>query len=232
MFQIKIIDSRQYPDKSQQEKLRQHLEQDQIACILTQIKKILGPYSSVSPEDISVEIVDGDISHGTIEGETVKLPLLGHQASIDLAKEKARMLGVDNLPEPQCEKAILTITASKILHEAVHGLLESRPGTRFLTDLEMISGVSDEQAERATLLDEGIAHAVQGLYAKSMEPFGYLGPQISLNDELIVQQRKKLGKKLEPIIKEYFNNSQPLDDRFLSVANQYLIEVQKETASV
>jgi len=84
------------------------------------------------------------------------------------------------------------LTASTALHEGVHGLLDSRPGSKFVSEFEAVTGFPNEQGRASSLLDEGIAYAVQGIYAPDVEPIGSLAPVARETDQREVRQRKLL----------------------------------------
>lgn len=123
---------------------------------------------------------------------------------------------------------VMALSSSTILHEGVHGLLDSKPGSKFAQDLERVSGLKDESGSKATLLDEGIAYAIQGVYAPSVEPLGSLSPIPRDDERGEVKMRKELGVRLRPKIEEYLKTNRQMDDELLAFASEQLKILQQE----
>ena len=123
------------------------------------------------------------------------------------------------------EELAIALTASMVLHEGVHGLLDSRPNSQFAPDLETTTGLSNKGGKASTLLDEGIAYAVQGIYAPDFEPIGSLAPKARADDDKLVGQRKKLGEKLRPLVEEYIKEERRIDPNFFHTVKSLLEDI-------
>lgn len=220
-FQLKVGDVRETKDAGQQLALSNRLQEDKVDLALVDTKKLLGAYSTVEPGDLSIQITEGKIGEGTIKGTIIQIQLPRRE---QVAKEMKTMLGpiMANIQKSEgdvkCEEIAIAVSASTVLHEGVHGLIESKPGSMLAQDFERVSGIVNKNGEASTLLDEGIAYAIQRIYAPEVEPVGSLAPIARETDNGEVRLRKGLGEKLEPKVKEYLDQERAVDDSFLSFA--------------
>lgn len=185
----------------------------------------MGNYSSVEPESLEVKIVDGKIGEGTIQGTTVEVQMPRAEEAVKELKQSIGNLLENIPPEDQHQKyqeILLAITSSTVLHEGTYGLIDSKPGSRLATALEKVSGIENQQGRVITLLDEGIAYAVQGVFAKDVKPLGSLAPAIKDTDDPVVKQRKMLGEKLRPKVEEYISQGKSVDEEFLAFVAEKL----------
>jgi len=232
-FSLQVEDGRQSKDASQQFALSERLKADKVDVALHKTHEFLGEYAANRPQDLSVKLVDGKIGEGTINGSVIGLQLPGRERAVaetrgfiePLLKETS-----DGDKDKMAGELATALTASTALHEGVHGLLDSRPGSQFSSDFEAATGFPNEQGRASTLLDEGIAYAIQGIYAPDVEPIGSLAPVARETDEREVKQRKVLGEKLRPIVKEYIDSGNTIDADFFEKAKEAMIDVQTAEA--
>lgn len=228
-FNLKVEDVRQSKDASQQFALSERLKADQVDVALHQAHEFLGEYAGSRPQDLSIKLVDGKIGEGTIKGTVIELQLPDRQHSISETRGFIEPLLKDVKEEDKDKVAdglATALTASTALREGVHGLLDSRPDSKFSSDFEAITGFPNEQGRASTLLGEDIAYAIQGIYAPEVEPIGSLAPTARETDERLVKQRKTLGEKLRPVVKEYIDAGRSIDTDFFEVAKEAMIDVQ------
>ncbi len=230
---MRIYDVRQISDASQQLTLSKKLQVDKIDAALVQTCIFLGRYSGNKPQDFSIQLVDGKIGEGTINGNVIEIQLPSRRQAISevraLIEPLLKNYG-DEEKDKVAEELVMAATASTVLHEGVHGLLDSRPGSAFFVDFEAITGFPNKQGETSTLLDEGIAYAVQGIYAPNVELIGNVAPIVKETDERLVKWRKKLGEKLRPDVKEYMESKKSINTAFFEKAKQFIVEIQKENS--
>lgn len=228
-FNLRIEDSRQNKDASQQFVLSERLKADQVDVVLHQAHDFLGEYAGNRPQDLGIKLVDGKVGEGTIKGTVIEIQMPGREQAISETRVIIEPL-LKNTEDKDKDKIAgelaIALTASTALHEGVHGLLDSRPDSKFASDFEEITGFSNEQGRASTLLDEGIAYAIQGLYAPDFEPLGSLAPDARETDEGPVKQRKILGEKLKPLVKEYIDGGKSIDADFFEKAKELMISVQ------
>lgn len=220
-FQLRVIDSRKEPNAGQQFALTERLKADEVGRNLRNVKRFFGGYSTTEPKELSVSIIEGKIGEGTIGGTTIEIQMPQTEEAIPKLEELLKPLLDGISPEARsekCKEILFALTSSTILHEAVHGLLDSKPGSRFASDFERVSGLENVEGKISTLLDEGIAYAIQGMNAKKVEPLGSLAPMAKNSDSLDVKQRKILGEKLKPKVAEYIQQGKVIDDEFFSFA--------------
>ena len=228
-FNMRVDDARQNKDASQQFALSERLKADNVDIALSQAHKFLGEYGGCHHQDLSVQLVDGKIGEGTIKGTVIELQLPGREQAISETRGFIEPL-LKDVKEEDKDKVVgglaIALTASTALHEGVHGLLDSRPGSKFSSDFEAVTGFPNEQGRASTLLDEGIAYAIQGIYAPDVEPIGSIAPAAKKADERSVKQRKTLGEKLRPTVKEYIDSGRSIDTNFFEIAKGAMIDVQ------
>lgn len=228
-FNMRVDDARQNKDASQQFALSERLKADNVDIALGQTHKFLGEYSASRPQDLSIQLVDGKIGEGTIKGTVIELQLPGREQAISETRGFIEPL-LKDIKEEDKDRVVgelaTALTASTALHEGVHGLLDSRPGSKFSSDFEAVTGFPNEQGRASTLLDEGIAYAIQGIYAPSVEPIGSIAPTAKEADERLVEQRKTLGEKLKPTVKKYIDDGKSIDTDFFGIAKEAIIDVQ------
>jgi hypothetical protein len=222
---LMVIDSRNSPDPVQAEKLSNQIEADGILGLLEEIKSFLGKYSTRSPQELSVNIVDGKLGEGTIRGIQIDIQMPAHTIAIKQLQESLK----PSFGEISTEVAgtlALAIATSTILHEGVHGILDSTPNSQLAADYERVSGTENTDGFVVTLLDEGITYAIQGRYARTIEPIGSLAPRINDQEDPDVKRRKALGEKLKPKVDEYMKAGREIDDDFLAFTSQAIKEVE------
>lgn len=232
-FNMRVDDARQSKDAAQQFALSERLKADNVDLALFQAHKFLGEYSGSEPQDLSIQLVDGKIGEGTIKGKVIEIQLPGREQAISETRGFIEPLLKDIKDENKdkvAEELATALTASTALHEGVHGMLDSRPGSKFASDFEAVTGFPNEQGRASTLLDEGIAYAVQGIYAPDVEPIGSLTPVAGETDERELRQRKVLGEKLRPVVKEYIDADKSIDADFFETAKEAIIDVQTTEA--
>jgi len=129
--------------------------------------------------------------------------------------------------DTKCREIINASCTSTALREGIRGLLDSKPGSQFAQDFESVSGLSNEHGRESTLLAEGIAYAIQGIYAPDVQPLGSLAPVSGEGERADVIVRKKLGETLRPKVKEYLEAGKNLDGGFLSFASEEIMKLGK-----
>jgi len=221
---LPIIDSREKSDAGQQLALSERLVADGADIALQESKKFLGEYSPVDPKELSIEIIEGNIGEGTIIDRVIKLEMPETDKAISRFQELLQPR-FGELSEEQCREIFFALGASIVLHEGIHGLLDSKPGSKFAHDLERASGIKDSKGERSTLLDEGIAYAVQAIYAPTVEPIGSLAAKAKETDPAIVRKRKLLGERLRLKVANYLEGDRLVDEDFLSFAAESMREL-------
>ncbi len=231
-FQIQVEDAREEKDAGQQYALTERLRTDKIDLALSETKKFLGKYSTVEPNSLSAQIIEGKIGEGTIKGTTIEIQMPPKEQSIS---EMKSMLGsiLEKIPEEErdakCEEIILALCASTILHEGAHGLINSQPDSDLAHDFEEITDIENINGDISTLLDEGIAYAVQAVYAPEIQPLGSLAPTAKESENENVRFRKKLGERLRPRIQEYLDQEKSADNEFLSFAASVIKNLELDT---
>jgi len=228
-FNMRVDDVRQNKDASQQFALSERLKADGVDTALTQTRSFLGEYCINNPQELSIQLVDGKIGEGTIKGTVIELQLPGREQTISETSVFIEPLLKDVWNEDKdkvAEELSIALAVSTVLHEGIHGMLDSRPGSKFASDFEATTGFPNEQGRASTLLDEGIAYAVQGTYAPDIEPIGSLAPVARDTDEREVRQRKLLGEKLRPVVQEYLNKGKSIDADFFERAKQAMVQIQ------
>jgi hypothetical protein len=224
-----VNDARQSKDAAQQFALSERLKADNVELALVQAHKFFGKYSGNKPEDLTIRLTDGKVGEGTIKGKVIEIQQPDRKQAILETRNFIEPLlkGVQNENiDKVAEELATALTASTVLHEGLHGMLDSRPGSKFASDFEAVTCLPNEQGKVSTLLDEGIAYAVQGIYAPDVDPIGSLIPVAKETDEREVWQRKMLGEKLRPVVKEYLNAGKSIDTDFFETAKKAIIEVQ------
>ncbi|MBP8591553.1 hypothetical protein KBI33_03795 [Candidatus Shapirobacteria bacterium] len=226
---MKVKDARQRKEASQQFALSERLKADNVDIALSQTCKFLGKYSRCRPQDLSIQLVNGKIGEGTIKGTVIELQLPTREQAISEIKDFMGPLLEDVMGKNKnkiVEELITTLAVSIVLHEGAHGMLDSKPGSRFASDFEAVTGLPNEQGRASTLLDEGIAYAIQAIYAPNLEPVGSIAPAVKETDKELVKQRKTLGEKLKPMIKEYIDSGKSIDTNFFEKARDAMIDMQ------
>ena len=226
-FKIEIQDERTNPDRFK-DALENELKIERFVSKLTKISNFFGEYGTANPNDLSVRLVDGKFGEGTIKGSTIEIQIPDTSGLVDETKTALGSLIEKNTEEEKEEiskQLVLAVASSTILHEATHGLLDSKPDSKFATEMEEISGIENVEGKYSTLLDEGITYAIQELFAPEIEPVGSIAPRINEKDEEIVKLRKKLGQKIRPLIEPYLLNNNKMDDDFIKKSTQELKEI-------
>jgi hypothetical protein len=234
-FNLQVEDGRKSKDVSQQFALSERLKTDKVDVALHQTHEFLGEYAANRPQDLSIKLVNGNIGEGTINGSIIELQLPGReQAALEtrgFVESLLKGAGDQDKNKIAGELAI-ALTASTALHEGVHGLLDSRPGSKFSSDFEAVTGFPNEQGRASTLLDEGIAYAIQGIFTPYIESIGSLAPNAREKDEREVRQRKVLGEKLKPVVQEYLDEGKSIDADFFERAKQSIVETQGDDVNI
>lgn len=233
-FDMQVVDCKRLKDASWQFALTERLKKDKVDFALTQAHKFLSKYAANSPDDLSINLVDGNVGEGTVNGNVIELQLPSREQAVVKMREFIEPLFNKTQDEDERNKVsgelVIALTASTALHEGVHGILNSKPDLKFSSDLEAVTGFPNEFGHTSTLLDEGIAYAIQGIYAPVVEPIGSLAPVARETDEREVRQRKVLGEKLKPVVQEYLDEGKSIDADFFKIAKQSIIEVQTSNA--
>ncbi len=228
-FVMKIEDTRTNPDTFK-EALSAQLETEDISKKLTAISNFLGEFCETDPKDLSVRLVEGTFGEGTIKDTVAEIQIPNTRDLVDQTINNLESVIEKNTEEQKKEiskQLILAVTASTILHEATHGLLNSKPDSKFALKMEELSGIKNVGGYFSTLLDEGIAYAIQEIFAPEVEPVGSIAPRINEKDSDIVKMRKELGHELKPMVETYLNLGNKIDDEFLKEAIKQLQETLK-----
>lgn len=227
-FKINIEDGRTIPNEIQKDKLSERLKTDKIDIVLGKVHNFLGEYTDAAPKNLSIELIDGVFGEGTIKETTVKLQMPSREKVILDTKEALEPMFKNKTNEEKDESAeqlVMAVASSTVLHEGVHGLLDSKPGSKFSSELAKAFGVDNDEEKISTFLDEGIAYAIQEIYAPDVPPIGNLAPRVNERDREIVKQRKELGKRLKPIIEYYLTSGKNIDREFFRAAANSISEV-------
>lgn len=224
---LKVVDSRKSPDAGQTEKLRGQIEKDDILGSLEEAKAFLGKYSTRSPQELVVNIVDGKLGEATVRGTQIEIQM-PHQVDAVSHLKSALKPTFGEISEQVADELVFALATSTILHEGVHAILDSTPSSQLAADYERVSGTPNTDGKVVTPLDEGIAYAIQGRFAGEVEPIGSLAPRINEQDSPEIKKRKALGEKLKPKIIEYMEAGQAIDDRFLAFAAQAIKEIENQ----
>lgn len=223
-FTIPIVDTREQLFPEQTEALHKRLTEDNVDVALLQTRRFLGGYARQEARDLAIKIIPGEkIGTGQVTDRLIDMEMPTPTQIEEMRQQPHPAFGV--LASKEYNTIVMASVASTVLHEGVHGLLDSRPDSQFATDLERISSITNQYGQVATLLDEGLAYAIQGMHAPSIEPIGRLMPDANPTDSFIIQSRKVLGERLRPIIVEYMAQSKPLDSEFLAQAGEMLKQI-------
>lgn len=235
-FNMRVDDARQSKDAAQQFALSERLRSDNVDLALVQAHKFLGGYGGINPQELSIQLVDGKIGEGTIKGKVIEIQQPGREQAISETRGFIEPLLLKDIKDENIDKVAeelaTALAVSTALHEGVHGMLDSRPGSKFASDFEAVTGFPNEQGKASTLLDEGIAYAIQGIYAPDVEPIGSLAPVARETDEREVRQRKVLGEKLKPMVQEYLDESKSIDADFFDRAEQLIVETEGDDVDI
>ncbi len=224
-FGTSIEDKRIVTDEMQVALLIERLRADKVAQALEDTHRLLDIYSRTSPEELKIQLVDGNVGEGTINGSVIEIQLPAQTNVVTQMRgfvEQHLQGKADEKIDRVAKEFVYALVASTVLHEGVHGLLDSRPGSQFAQDFERVSGESNEQGRLSTLLDEGIAYAVQGIYAPQLQPVGSLKPVARESEPPEVYQRKVLGEKLRPIVQAYIEQGKAIDDEFFTTTSELM----------
>lgn len=222
---LEVTDSRKSPDPEQAKNLSDQIEADGIIGSLEETKAFLGKYSTRSPQELSVNIVDGRLGEGTIRGTQIDILMPAHTEAITQLQESLEQ-DFGEISAEVASELVLALATSTILHEGVHGILDSTPTSQLATDYEIVSRTENTDGVIVTLLDEGITYAIQGRYAREVKPIGSLAPRINDQEASVVKRRKALGEKLKPKVVEYMEAGRAIDNDFLAFASQMIKEVE------
>jgi hypothetical protein len=228
-FSLRVEDLRRAKDASQQFALSERLKGDRVDEVLDQTYRFFGEYAAHRPQELNISLVDGKVGEGTINGTVIELQLPESTQASSEIKSFTELFLAGKSEEDKgevAEQLVTALTVSTALHEGVHGLLNSKPDSKFSADFEAITGFPNEQGRASTLLDEGIAYAIQGIYAPDVELIGSLAPVAKEADERLVKQRKILGYKLRPVVKRYIDSGKSVDASFFELAKEAMIDMQ------
>lgn len=227
---MEINDQRKEADPRLREALKDELLLMNFESTSDRIYRFFGNFSETDPSNIKIQIADGQFGTGEAKNSTIIVKAPDTNSLFYDILEKLQE-GHFNVPENKLEetagKLILSTMCSTILHESCHALLNSKPGSKFSEKLKELSG-SEYREEDSTLLDEGLAYAIQGFYAPEIEYIGSLKPRVNENDREIVKKRKILGEKMLPKVEEYIGKGKPLDDNFLLFSVQKMSEIKDQ----
>ena len=226
-FKIEIDDKRTNPDTFKGA-LEKSLDLENIDTKLAGISQFFGEYGATKPTDLSIRLIDGKFGEGTIKDSTIEVQIPDIKNLVSETKTALGSLLEKNSEEEKeviSKQLILAVISSTILHEGTHGLLDSKPGSKFATEVEELSGIENIEGKISTLLDEGIVYAIQEIYAPEIKPIGSIAPRINENDREDVKMRKELGHRLRPIVENYLNLGKSMDRNFIAMASQELKEI-------
>jgi len=227
-FEIKIEDSRTIKDLDFPRDLSERIITDKVHEALIKARKFFGEYAAANPQDLTVNLVDGTFGEGTIKKTSIEVQVPSIEALFSNTRAFLEPMLEDASKEEKdklTKQLVLATTASTILHEGSHGLLNSRPDSKFASDMEQILGIENTNGKFSTLLDEGIAYAIQEIYAPEIKPIGSLAPRINEDDREIVKWRKRLGQKLRPTVEKYTILGKSIDKEFFKEASHSLYEI-------
>lgn len=220
-FNIPIVDTREQSFPKQTEALQRRLIEDKVDIALLQARQFFGKYAQQEAKDLAIKIIPGErIGSGQAIDKLIELETPTPEKLEEIRKQPHPDFGV--LSAEQYNPLVTAVESSIVLHEGTHALLDSKPDSQFAADLEKVSGMQNQDGQIATLLDEGIAHGVQGLYAPYIEPVGSLAPCVNSTDSFMHQTRKTLGDSLRPLLSEYITQGKTLDAAFLTQAGDML----------
>ncbi|MFZ3068883.1 MAG: hypothetical protein WA052_01020 [Microgenomates group bacterium] len=225
-----IEDMRQDGDSVQVFLLTERLKTDEVDLALGKVKRLFGDYSPIETKDLSIKLTDGRVGEGQQIGNgVIEIQLPKDEEAINemkLALGTALQGVEENEKDAKCREIINATCASTVLHEGVHGLLDSKPGSKFAQAFERISGLENEHGKDSTLLDEGIAYAVQGIFAPEIQPLGSFAPVVREGEREEVVNRKRLGEIIRPKVKEYLDFNKTIDDDFFNFAAQEMLKAE------
>lgn len=217
-----IRDKRVGGDEKQLDPLIKRLEKDGVTGALEETNKFLGKYSSDNKfSEFSIILTGGNVGNGQYTGSnSIEVQMPSQDRVITQMRPFVKMIqGMTNEEiDDKSQELALILTTSTILHECVHLLVNSKPGSSLANDFERVSRLSNEGGKKSTLLDEGLAYAIQGIFTAKDTSFGDLTPRNKDGETPEVSLRKSLGGKLRPKVVEYMKNGKPIDDAFLRFA--------------
>jgi len=227
----RIMDRRTVKDERQVADLMERMKADKVGEGLESAYKLLGSYAQTKPSEFKVEFVDGTVGEGTIKGRVIELQLPGQEAMTTQLRDfvEQKLAGQEESVIANTTRELAyALVGSTGLYEGVHGILDSKPDSKFAQDFENVTGLSNEQGIRSTLLGGGIAYAIQGLYAPEIQLIGSLAPIAKDGERPEVVIRKRLGEALRPKIKEYIDVGRSVDPEFLLFAGQEMTRLESE----
>ena len=226
-FKFEISDKRKNSDNKQLQAFKEQIDHDSTDIVLQKVKLFLSEFSSLSPKDLEIVIVDGQLGEGTIKNKTIEMQMPNDANSIaQLSKKLLPHFG--ELTQEKIREIYLSLFTSTVLHEGIHGIFETKPGSKFHQTVERIAGHADENGKIATLLDEGIAYAIQGIFSKKIEPLGDLGPRVNETEKIEIKIRKILGERIKPLVMQYIKQGKKIDDNLIKSALKILLEIKKQ----
>jgi hypothetical protein len=219
-------------------KLEQQLETDSIKEHWKQIATFLEPIrSTINPNEIQIDCVPGEMGKGTlsrVDPRRLTIEMPNEQVAIRSLQNDLKSTGV-NLTTEEAVSLLYTMQAQTTLHEGIHVLLDSRPGS-YLAQAVENTGITNEQGNNSTLLDEGLTYALQNYFAPTFEKLGKLTVRPYTIDELKAEpnlqkretlRRKILGNDLSLLVQEYVQAGKKIDDGFIKRAIIVLKEINK-----
>lgn len=223
MFDIK--DTRTEPEPAQVERIKAALEKYEVGKMLDAAGKFLGKSATIIDQHTPIKLVDGEMGVGEKDHEgNLKIGTPHERELVETLQSQLSQNGVE-ATEEQAREIGYAIIATTIGHEKIHDIFDSKPGSLFWEDLKRVSSINDPDGARATLLDEGITYAIQGIYAPEIKPLGSRVPIPQETDNPEVRARKTLGAELKPLVQECLEREKSIDDELLSFASQKLYEV-------
>jgi hypothetical protein len=222
---LRIFDNKVNSDPQQRRNLEQRLKHDDVPAHMERVHTFLGRYAVHTPAELQINIVNGAVGEGTVRDASIEVQLPDDETATSQIRRFLEPY-LKEKPDQEINRISLDVAyalvASTILHEGVHGMLDSKPTSPFAADFERVTGVTNEYGTFTTLLDEGIAYGLQTIYSPSIEGIGSLTPMARSEDPPEIYIRKKLGEQLTPIITQYLDQGKPLDSNFLIHAYEFM----------
>lgn len=217
---LNYVDLRSDPDEAQAREFRSRLERDGALDTLSSLADVLGDFCNPERE-VTLELCDAILlnkgrSSGSGEalGNVAKVGF-GPEAE-EVAEAVKRLQRIDpEATEAQARDLLYDIKASVALHEMVHALIESKPGSALHGRLAEEAGIDDADATFSTVCDEGLAYGIQGLRAGENQFLGSLAPRIAGSDSVYSKQGKMIGERLRPTLQAMIDGKSVTRDAFI-----------------
>jgi len=227
---MKVKDERgQVADEIQARAFEERI-QNNVEKKLLQFEALMGEYAKQKvSEGLTVYLADGAVGNGeVVDGKlSVNLPNGNEIRTVrdnELAKPYIAILDGVGITYEEYAMAAAESTA---LHESVHMIIDSRPGSKLEKDFKDATDIeNDEGGYTLSLLDEGITYAFQlevDSESEVMKKLEKEKPQTK--DNFIVETRKILGEKLREKVRTYVGNGWAINGAFLEDAGKMMKEI-------